>query len=270
MSPSLPLVVEPDDLVSQLGNDDLLIVDLCREENWQAHHIPGAVHVSPAEIVSGIQPATGKLPDAARLQAVMRRIGLTPGKHVVAYDDEGGGWAGRFIWTLDVIGHEASSLLNGGLIAWANEGHPVTSEITETAPSSIDINIDRRVIADKEDVLAALGTDTIVWDARSAEEHAGLKVVAARGGHIPGARNLDWLELMDRERNLRLRGDLDVLLEQRGIDISKPAITHCQTHHRSGLTYFVGKMMGMDIRAYHGSWSEWGNDPDTPIDNPAS
>ena len=148
MSPSLPLVVEPDDLVSQLGDDDLLIVDLCREENWQAHHIPGAVHVSPAEIVSGIQPATGKLPDAARLQAVMRRIGLTPGKHVVAYDDEGGGWAGRFIWTLDVIGHEASSLLNGGLIAWANAELPLTDSVPTPSPSAVNLTINTDVIAE--------------------------------------------------------------------------------------------------------------------------
>jgi len=56
------------------------------------------------------------------------------------------------------------------------------------------------------------------------------------------------------------------LLAQLGIDDTKRIITHCQTHHRSGLTYFIGRWLGLDIRAYHGSWSEWGNDPDTPIE----
>ena len=101
------------------------------------------------------------------------------------------------------------------------------------------------------------------------EEIAGTKIFAARGGHIPGAINLDWLELMDRNNQLRLRTDIRNLIEDRGIRSANSVITHCQTHHRSGLTYLVGKLLGLNIKAYHGSWSEWGNDPDTPIENPA-
>ncbi|MBT7370850.1 MAG: sulfurtransferase, partial [Gammaproteobacteria bacterium] len=109
-----------------------------------------------------------------------------------------------------------------------------------------------------------------IWDARSAEEYAGTKVVADRGGHIPGAINLDWLDLMDRDRALRLREDLSAVIHDKGLDTAETVITHCQTHHRSGLCYFVGRLLGLNIKAYHGSWSEWGNDPDTPIDNPAA
>lgn len=262
----LPLVVEPAALEEALSNDSLLLIDLCSDELYQRYHLPGAVHVSPGELVAGTRPAVGKLPDLPRLKALFERIGYTPDKHIVVYDDEGGGWAGRFIWTLDVIGHQHYSYLNGGIIAWAGEEKPLTSEVPPPGPTSVDLQIDRSVIAEKEDVLASLDDpDTCIWDARSAEEYSGTKVVAARGGHIPGAKNLDWLYLMDRDNHLRLRKDLKTFVTNAGFDASKRIITHCQTHHRSGLTYLVGKIIGLDIIAYHGSWSEWGNDPDTPI-----
>ncbi len=263
----LPLLIEPEELEAHLEDDNLLIVDLCRTEIYQQQHIPGAVHVPPGAIVSGVQPAVGRLPELDRLNAVFSAIGYSADKHIVAYDDEGGGWAGRFIWTLDVIGHSNASMVNGGLIAWANEGRPMTTEVPTISPAVTDLQINRDVIAEKEDILKGLDSgDLTVWDARSAEEWAGTKVVAAKGGHIPGAINVDWLLTMDRDRQLRLREDIQSFLAAQGIDGKKPIITHCQSHHRSGLTYFIGKYLGFDIRGYHGSWSEWGNDPDTPVE----
>lgn len=266
----LPIVIEPEALEPLLENENLLIIDLCRDEIYQQYHLPGAVHISPGELVSGVQPAVGKLPTLEQLERIFSRIGYSPDQQIVVYDDEGGGWAGRFIWTLDVIGHQKSTYLNGGLIAWANEGRPMTAAVPEVAPTSPAISISTGPIAEKADVMESLeDPTTVVWDARSPEEYAGTRVVAARGGHIPGAVNLDWVELMDRHNNLKLKTDLQQLVSQRGFEPDIKIITHCQTHHRSGLTYLVGKTLGYDIRGYHGSWSEWGNDPDTPITNPA-
>lgn len=271
----LPLVIEPEGLLAVLQSDDTpLIIDLCRLDNYAAGHIPGAIHVAPAEIVSGQPPAAGKLPSIERLEAVLSRIGYSPDRQIVVYDDEGGGWAGRFIWTLDVVGHQKSSYLNGGLIAWVNEQMPLTTEVPKVTPAEVsvdrDLNLNLSVIAEMSDVLESLGdANTKVWDARSPEEHAGIKVAAQRGGHIPGAINLDWLELMDPQNNLKLRQDLNSLLESRGFEADDAIITHCQSHHRSGLSYLVGKHLGRNIRAYHGSWSEWGNDPSTPIEDPS-
>jgi 3-mercaptopyruvate sulfurtransferase SseA len=105
-----------------------------------------------------------------------------------------------------------------------------------------------------------------VWDCRSAEEFRGQKSGSARAGHIPGAVHLDWLDLMDRARALRLRTDLEALLAERGIDRGRDVVTHCQTHHRSGLSYLVARLLDFPrIRAYPGSWSEWGNRTDTPV-----
>ena len=268
----LPLVIEPAELMEALSSTkELLLVDICTEQNHARHHLPGALHIATGKLVSGIKPATGKLPEISRLESLFSSIGFTGNQHIVAYDDEGGGWAGRFIWTLHAIGHHRASCLNGGLVAWAAEGLPLTREVPDVAPTHVSLRIHPDVIADKEDVLAALGRDDVqIWDARSPEEWAGTRVAAARGGHIPGAINLDWLELIDRKRGLRLREDVGDLVAARGFRPDASIITHCQTHHRSGLSYLVGRMLGLNIRAYPGSWSEWGNDPDTPIDNPAA
>jgi thiosulfate/3-mercaptopyruvate sulfurtransferase len=264
----LPLILEAEELAEHIADPGILIVDLCKAETYIRMHIPGAVHVEPAELISGIQPAVGKLPPLNRLEALFNRIGYTPEKHIIAYDDEGGGWAGRFIWTLDVIGHQQASFLNGGLIAWADAGLSVTTEMPEVAETSNNLSILDQHIATKEQVLASLDDpQSVVWDARSAEEYAGTRVVASRGGHIPGAINFDWLLVMDPDRQLRLRVDLADRLQNTGITTDKSVITHCQTHHRSGLTYLAGKSLGYSIRAYDGSWSEWGNDPDTPIES---
>ena len=266
------LILEPDAVEALLGDPTLLVVDLCQPQTWRQIHIPGAVHVNPAELVSGIPPASGMLPPIGQLLALLSRIGYTPEKHLVVYDDEGGGWAGRFIWTLDVIGHTRTSYLNGGLHAWYKEQHPVTAEVASITPTDVSITLDPMVIADLETVRTALGNPEIkIWDARSAEEYLGLRSSSLRAGHIPGAVNLDWLELMDRTRNMRLL-PLEVLqakLANIGIHPGHSIITHCQGHHRSGLTYLVAKALGYPAKGYHGSWSEWGNRDDTPIETVA-
>ena len=187
------------------------------------------------------------------------------------YDDEGGGWAGRFAWTLDVIGHDGWTYLNGGLQAWYAAGLPLAQGAAPaTEPSAVTLDIDTAPIAEIPDVLAAINDpQQVVWDARSPEEYAGLRQAAARVGHIPGAINLDWLELQNRNDHFRIVDDPGALLAAKGISGKAGIITHCQTHHRSGLTYMLGRLLGLPIRAYHGSWSEWGNRDDTPIELPA-
>ena len=265
-----PLLIEASQLADSLHEPKLLILDTSSTDNYAKHHVPGAVHIAPAELQCGIKPAVGKMPAPDQLQLLFSRVGLTPDKHVIVYDDEGGGWAGRLIWTLDVIGHRNYSYLNGGLQAWLSGGHPSEDVANLPPPSEIEITIDSTPIAEIEDFINLLGNSQLgIWDARSPEEYRGEKVLAQRGGHIPGAVNLDWLELIDNGNDMRLKNlsALQARLDHIGLSADKTIITHCQTHHRSGLSYLLMKILGYPhIKGYHGSWGEWGNREDTPIE----
>jgi len=129
---NLDLIIEPEQLEACLKDPELLIVDISQAQTYAQVHVPGAVHINPSELVRGIPPAVGKLPTLEQLNSLFSRIGYSPDKHIVAYDDEGGGWAGRFIWSLDVLGHSSYSYLNGGIHAWLTDGHPVSTDLPET------------------------------------------------------------------------------------------------------------------------------------------
>ncbi len=264
----MPELLTPDELHSRLTTDnDLRLVQVTSDQVFASAHIAGSIHITPAELVSGVGPATGQLPSDDDLLALFRRIGHQPTHHYVVLDDEGGGWAGRFAWTLDAIGHDGWSYLDGGLHAWHGAGLPLTQDAPQIAPSDCTIDVDPGFRLSVEDMMGALeDRSVLVWDCRSFEEYTGERVSAARGGHIPGAIHLDWLDLMDRERHLALKPALADYVASAGIDRDRDVIAHCQTHHRSGLAYMVGRLLEFPkIRAYHGSWSEWGNHPDTPI-----
>lgn len=260
------LIIEAEDLVTELEHEELLIVDLSSSQNYLRGHIPGALHLPFQVLMAGTPPTPGKLPDLDQLTHIFRSIGLRPETHVVACDDEGGGWAGRFLWTLEVIGHRNYSYLNGGMRAWRGAGLPLTTEEPQITPSNIEVSIDTASTMDAEQILAQLGNPNFtVWDARSPQEYSGERVLAMKGGHIPGAINCEWTQLMDPQRDLRIRTDAREFLAELGIDDKHRVVTHCQSHHRSGFTWLVGKSLGFDICAYPGSWSEWGNLPDTPV-----
>ena len=195
---------------------------------------------------------------------------------IVAYDDEGNGRAARLAWTLHYLGYESVQVLDGGLHAWNNEGHPVDDRpvVPDVAAALPLTSKNPSVLADHTYILEHLDDVSVaLLDARTPEEYAGTKVRAARGGHIPGAVNLNWLDTMDKNHNLRLKSPeiLNNALSTLGVRTEQEVITYCQSHHRSAHAWLMLKSLGFArVRGYAGSWSEWGNHPDTPVTTGAS
>ncbi len=265
------ILIEPEALQAMLADAQLLVVDLSKAATYAQLHIPGAMHMEYSILNGGTQPAPGLLPPEERLAQIAGMLKLDKMSRIVAYDDEGSGRAARLAWTLHYLGYESVQVLDGGLHAWNNEGHPVDNQpvlpdITATLPLAAR---NPSVLADHTYILEHLGDASVaLLDARTPEEYAGTKVRATRGGHIPGAVNLNWLDTMDNNRNLRLKSPdiLNDALSTLGVRPEQEVITYCQSHHRSAHAWLMLKSLGFArVRGYAGSWSEWGNHPDTPV-----
>ena len=266
------LLIEAEDLVPYLGHEKLRIVDLSRASVYSQLHIPHALHLQPKLLVRQEETAMGLLPEQEQLEALIRYLNISPEHHLVAYDDEGGAWAGRLLWNLHCLGFEKTSLLNGGIHAWLGAGLPTSSEtpIFPVVESLVQVNLQHKQqhqISYAELLKRVEQADLQLWDCRTEDEYTGLRLAARRGGHIPGARHFEWSTALNRQNHLKLHPlqRTQQRLEQLGFDLSKPVVVYCQSHHRSGLAYLLGRLLGWQVQAYDGAWSEWGNRLDSPI-----
>lgn len=268
--PGLPLLITPQELDRHLGQPGWLVVDLGKAGIYAQAHVPGAIHLDPRRLLHADPATPGALPEADRLSALMRDIGLADAQHVVAYDDEGGLRAARFLWVLDMLGHRHYSLLDGGIHAWLAEERAFEVEASLPRPQAFQAPLaDRRNWVEIDELLSRhRDPAVVVWDARSPEEFSGERALARRAGHVPGAAHYEWHRALDTARDLRLR-DLAAIraeLTALGITPDKDVVTHCQSHQRSCFTWLLGRILGFErIRAYPGAWGEWGNRDDTPV-----
>lgn len=266
----MKLLIQPDELEAHLADTEVVVVDLCKPTQYTQAHIPGARHLGYEELIHIEKPVMGLLPDETHFSGTVSKLGIDADSHVVAYDDEGGGRAARLIWTLQVYGHDQTSLLDGGLYSWANEGHPLSNDLPVFETSRYRLQNSGRYSVDRAYILQHLQDRQFkLLDARSRVEYTGEKKFAARGGHIPGAVHFEWTDGMDRNNNLRMlpAGLLEQRLAQLGLHHDDEIICYCQTHHRSAYSWLMLRILGFDnVKGYPGSWSDWGNQPDTPVE----
>lgn len=266
------LLIETDELARTAGAPAVRIVDLRGDPDqgaaaYRAGHIPGAVYLSPKELDDARANAEGLPIRPEKAAALFGGLGIDHDTTVVVYDDAGGAYAARLFFVLEYYGHARTRLLNGGLAKWRREGRPLTQNAPKVEATRFVPRARRELVATADEVKAALGKEEVcLVDARSPEEYAGKDVRAKRGGHIPGARNVDWVSTLNPDQTFKSADALRAIFEAAGIMPDRQVVIYCQSGVRAAHDYFVLRLLGYaKIKNYDGSWNEWGNDPSLPL-----
>lgn len=269
--PNADLLVDVEWAKEHAADEKVVFVDL-REEGFEAGHIPGAVNYTWKQIVDKTNSVDGFLVGPEEFTKQMQDLGISNDSIVVAYDDGASSAAGRFFYALEYYGHQQVKVLNGGYMAWLNAGYDVATEAKEISVGDFTAKENTQLRTTKDEVLENLENDAFVFlDTRSKGEYTGEDVRAERGGHIPNAVNLEWKDALAENQDgvtvFKSYDELKAQLENIGVQQDKTVVPYCQTNVRGAHSYFVLRLLGYDnVRPYEGSWAEWGNDPETPIE----
>lgn len=281
-------------LADHLADPDLRLVHVSPDRRvYNKRHIEGATYsdLHRELALKGTAPETGDaerewlVPSREEAERVLRRWRVGVGDRVVFYDDIGmNRQAIRGYWLLRLYRYPADRLhiLDGGIEAWRRAGGPTTKEAPEADLADalrVPVTLGQRdddLIATYDQVLAwsgeaaASGGPTRILDVRTAAEWVGTDLRAKRGGHIPGARQRCFVDLLTDEGTFRGVDEMVSLVRASGSDPAEVRATYCQGGVRAALVWFVlHELAGFDeVRSYAGSWEEWGNRPDSPIVTP--
>jgi thiosulfate/3-mercaptopyruvate sulfurtransferase len=274
-------LIETEELARELDAPDLVIIDASWHmpgEGRDAHaeyleeHIPGAIFFDIDEIADTRSNLPHMLPPPEKFSSRMRSMGIGDGSRIVIYDSSGLFSAARVWWTFRVMGVDDVTVLNGGLRKWKEEGRPVgsgpprsrtTRHFTARRNADLvrDVSDIKKVVKDKS---------AEIVDARAPERFVGTVPEprpGLRSGHIPGAHNVPFGKLLNKDGTMKSALEIERLFEDAGVDLSKPVVASCG----SGITASVlalglAQIGHRKTAVYDGSWSEWGADETLPIE----
>lgn len=265
-------LITTDWLKANLGAENVRIVDVrSNVADYWAGHIPGAVYFHPdaMRLADRGVPVMLMPPDA--LAIMFGKMGISRKTSVVVYTDKGDFKSTYLVWALDYLGHPSSGVLEGGFGKWQAEGNPVTQDypkITATQygrPTKLQNDV-RASLADVKKVVESGGA--LILDVRTVDLYTGEKGATKRKGHIKGALSRFWGEDLKEDGTWKSRDELKAAYEKLGGAPEKPVIASCGQGQMSSHTYFTLKyLLGYkSVKNYDGSFNEWSNIPELPIE----
>jgi thiosulfate/3-mercaptopyruvate sulfurtransferase len=270
------VLVDADWVEQHLDDENVRIVEV--DENpalYAAAHIPGAIGFDWKKDLQDQVKRDFLGPEA--FGELFGSRGISDEHQIVLYGDRNNWFAAYTYWYLKYYGHEDVKLLNGPREKWIAEDRATTSDVPSFEPQSFIAQPgDETIRAKRDEVLAALGKDVSLVDVRSPQEFSGELIAMAgyeqegaqRGGHIPGAASVPWAQAVKEDGTFKSADELRELYGGKGVLNGDPIIAYCRIGERSAHTWFVlHELLGEgDVRNYDGSWTEWGNLVNVPIE----
>src|SRR5437016_5254780 len=265
-----PMLVTVDWLADHLNDASLVLLQIGDKKDYQSGHIPGAQFLEYESISTPHgQGLMLELPPVEQLVSVFEKLGVSNRSHIILYF--GTNWVTpttRVYWTLDYLGLGGrTSILNGGLVAWQATHHPASTETKQPAKGSITPAL-KEIVADAAWISSHLNQPAVtIIDARTHEFYNGSQSDGnPRSGHIPGASNLSYLDVIDQDNNKFKSADaLKDLFQSVGLKPGNLMVSYCHIGQRATVLYFTAKMLGYNAKMYDGSWEDWSRHKELPI-----
>ena len=269
------LLAAPAELAALIGSAEEkevvpTLIDLRPVEEYAAGHLPGAVHLD----LFGVSLVdTSHAPLDAFLWIIAHLLvsrGVSGDRLVVVYDDRSGIRAARALWFLELFDHPHARLLDGGYAAWQRTGLPTTTEAVAPEKGDWQVGQVGERLATWRDVEDRLGrADVVMLDTRSDGEYYGTNVRAKRGGAVPGAVHVEWTRNLGPDGSYKPADELSAMYAEQGVTADREVVAYCQGGYRAAHSYVALRLLGYPkVRNYLGSWKEWGDREDLPIEQP--
>ncbi|ELY2796791.1 3-mercaptopyruvate sulfurtransferase [Cronobacter dublinensis] len=239
-------------------------------QEYRAGHLPGALFFDIEALSDHASPLPHMMPRPETFAVAMRELGVNDDKHLIIYDEGNLFSAPRAWWMLRAFGVQNVSILAGGLAEWQRDGFPLQEGAVEAPEGEFEAKLDEPQIKRLTDVLLASHENTAqIVDARPAarfnaeadEPRPGL-----RRGHMPGALNVPWTELVVKGQ-LKTTDELHAIFARQGVNLHRPIITSCGSGVTAAVvTLALATLGASDVTLYDGSWSEWGGRQDLPVE----
>jgi thiosulfate/3-mercaptopyruvate sulfurtransferase len=258
-----------------LGDDSVRIVEV--DENpalYAEAHIPGAIGFDWKKDLQDQVKRDFLSPQ--EFGELMGSRGIGPQHQVVLYGDRNNWFAAYTYWYFHYYGHDNVRLMNGPREKWISEGRPTSTDAPSYEAQTFTAQEgDPAIRAMRDEVVSALDSSTKLVDVRSPQEFSGELIAMAgyeqegaqRSGHIPGAASVPWAQAVQEDGTFKSADELRQLYQGKGVVDGDPIIAYCRIGERSAHTWFVlHELLGQDdVKNYDGSWTEWGNLVDVPI-----